>query len=102
MTAIPAFLARVFRIDFNCDFSLLHSKILNLQNQFTPTCIRDRTIQTFFSGLSILKKPPSFFVSCQLASAHQFESMWGIIPSTSQLELDVPVSVHPAPDILGD
>jgi len=26
--------------------------------------------------------------------------MWGIIPSTSELELHVPVSVHPAPDIL--
>ncbi len=29
------------------------------------------------------------------------ESMAGIIPRTSQLDPDVPISVHPAPDILG-
>jgi hypothetical protein len=29
------------------------------------------------------------------------ESRWGMIPSPSPLDLDVPLSVHPAPDILG-
>jgi hypothetical protein len=29
------------------------------------------------------------------------ESRWGMNPSPSPLDLDVPFSVHPAPDILG-
>jgi hypothetical protein len=29
------------------------------------------------------------------------ESRWSMIPSPSPLDLDVPLSVHPAPDILG-
>jgi hypothetical protein len=48
------------------------------------------------------QRPPQFICWHSIPSGKHavVESRWDIIPSPSLLDLDVPISVHPAPDIL--